>query len=135
MSRTHRPLTGARHLAVLAVVPVSLLLTACGGDAGSTTAQPSAAASGAPGGPGGGLDLQAIQECLTAAGIEVPTPNGTPPSGAPDGTPPSGAPGDGRGGGPGGGMFQSEEVQAALKACGITGPTGGPRPSTTPTIS
>jgi hypothetical protein len=84
-----------------------------------------------------------MQACLTAAGIAVPTPNGSArPSGGPrpsgtfngtpptDGTRPSGA--AGRGGL--GGLFQSAEAQAALKACGITIPTGGgARPSATAT--
>jgi len=129
----------ARPLAVLLALSGALLLSACGGgDDGTTTAAPTSSAGdtdgGAPGGPGvGGADLQKIQECLSAAGITLPTPSdgfrpptGTPPSGAPQRTPPSGAPGDG---GPGGGRFADPEVQAALKACGITVPTGRPRPS------
>jgi hypothetical protein len=138
----------SRSSAVRGPVAASVLLlalAACGGssDAAST---PSSSATGSPGanGPGGGfggVDMTAIQACLKAAGIDLPTPsggvgpsgqprptgsfNGTPPA---DGVPPSGAPG----GGAGGGMFESAEVQAALKACGITVPTGrGPRPTAT----
>src|SRR6185369_8608457 len=111
-----------------------------GGD-GTTTAAPTSAAAGndgsGRGGPGFGADFQKIQECLAAAGITLPTPSGgfrtpdgTPPSGGPQGTPPSGAPRDG-GGGFGGGRFADPKVQAALKACGITVPTGRPRTSST----
>jgi hypothetical protein len=141
--------TAAARTAV--ALPVLLLaLTACGGSSGTATA--GAAATGSPGanGPGGGFggaDFTAIQNCLTAAGISLPTPSGRPsgaarptdqprPSGTFNGTPPadgvrpSGAPD----GGFGGGMFQGADVQAALKACGIAVPTGrGARPTATPT--
>ena len=145
----------ARLIPVALALPAVLLLPACGsGDAGATNAAPTSAA--AEGGPGGrfrnGDQFQEIQECLTAAGIAVPTPSGTfrrptgtpgegftPPSGAPDGTPPSGGPGGGRGGGGFGQMFQDPQAKAALAACGITVPTGrpsgGPRPSSTPSSS
>jgi hypothetical protein len=135
----------ARSLAVPLALSGAVLLSACGGGGdGTTTAAPTSAAGdaegGARGGPGfGGEDFQKIQECLTAAGITLPTPSGTfrpptgtPPSGGPQGTPPSGAPRDGGpGGGPGAGRFADPEVQAALTACGITVPTGRPRPSGT----
>jgi hypothetical protein len=132
----------ARSLTVPLALSGALLLAACGGGGdGTTTGAPTSAAGaegGARGGPGfGGADFQKIQECLSAAGISLPTPSGgfrtpggTPPSGGPQGTPPSGAPRDG-GGGFGGGRFADPEVQAALKACGITVPTGRPRPSGT----
>jgi hypothetical protein len=135
-------MTRVRSLAVPLALCGALLLSACGGGGGgTTTAAPTSAGSaagGAGGGPGfGGADFQKIQECLTAAGITLPTPSGTfrpptgtPPSGGPDGTPPSGAPRDG-GRGFGGGRFADPEVQAALKACGITVPTGRPRPTGT----
>lgn len=115
----------------------ALTLTGCGSDdskadddTGSTTdTQPS-------GGPGGfaDVDLEAIQECLDAAGLEDVLPTDLPtdrPSDLPtdlptdlpsdfptDGTPPEGFPS----GGPGGGglqALQDPEVQAALEACGI----------------
>ena len=130
----------ARSLAVPVALSGALLPAACGGGGGTTTAAPTSAAAGNEGGdrgPGFGADFQKIQDCLTAAGITLPTPSGTfrpptgtPPSGGPEGTPPSGAPRDG-GGGFGGGRFADPKVQAALKACGITVPTGRPRPSST----
>jgi len=141
--------TTGRSNAIRAAVAAPVLLLALAGCGGSSdaTVTPAAGATGAPaaggqggGGGFGGADMTAIQDCLKAAGITVPTPNGsarpsggarpsgngTPPT---DGVRPSGAPGGGNGGG-GGGMFQSAEAQAALKACGITMPTGrGARPS------
>jgi hypothetical protein len=129
-----------------AVLPLllALSLTACGGGSSSSTsasatATPSAGPSGAPtGGPfGGGIDqaaLSKIRKCLTAAGLQdaipsnVPTgrPSGFPtdrPSGLPSGTLPSGFPSGGFG------AFADPDVQAALQACGITLPSGGPLPS------
>jgi hypothetical protein len=139
-------------LTVAALAPVLALgLTACGGSSSTATvagATPNAGATGAPGGNGqgagrgfGGADFAKMQACLKAAGIAVPTrsdfprPSGsfTRPSGAANGTPPSGAAG-GRGGGGGmGGLFSSPEAQAALKACGITVPTGRARASASAT--
>ena len=112
-------------------------LSACGSPAGSRDAPSgtsTAAAAGQRGGrDGGGAQFQAIRECLSAAGIAVPTPTARPsrvPSGAPDGgAAPSGAASDGpRAGGPrGGGIdFSDKKVQAALKACGIAAPTARP---------
>ncbi len=126
-----------------------LTLTGCGGedsDGGNDTATDTASdAGGAPsGGPGGGFDaeqLEEIQDCLKAAGLEDKFPTG--PSGAPSDLPsdfptdlPSGAPSDfpsdlpsdfptdlGTGGpGAGAGVFQEPEVQEALQACGIDVP-------------
>lgn len=124
--------------------PVLLLaLAGCGGSSGTATSATSAATpTAAPGAGGpGGVDFAAIQACLTAAGISVPTPSGMPsgqprPSGSFNGTPPADGvpPSGGPGAGGGADMFQSEEAQAALKACGITMPTGrGARPSVTAT--
>lgn len=125
--------------AIGAVSLVGLLaLTGCGskdGGTGGATATDSATAPA--GGPGGFYSdqLAAIQQCLTAAGLEdkIPEmPTGTPtdlPTDLPtDGTPPSGAP-DG-----GFGAFQDEDVQAALTACGIDlpgRPTGAPTDAST----
>lgn len=151
-----RWLAGVAALALLAGGTV----TACGSGSSSvsTPTTPATMASGqagAPGGPGGmdSTQLAAIQKCLTAAGISLPTPpggqgGGTPPSGAPSGaptgsagSPPAGSAGDppsgGQGGpgGAGGGMFSDAKVVAALKACGITIPTGGPRGAGTASAS
>ncbi|WP_322751772.1 MULTISPECIES: hypothetical protein [unclassified Frankia] len=65
-----------------------------------------------------------IQECLTKAGIGAPTP---PANG--NGTPPTAIPSAGARGNP----AEGAEVQAALKACGITMPTGMPPTGTLPT--
>jgi hypothetical protein len=141
-----------KAFAVTAFGPaLALSLVACGGgSSGSTTAAststPNASATGAPGTAGAGragvagADFTKIQACLSAAGISLPTRSGAPrASGAAGGTPPSGAvrptggTGGGNGAGAGGGLFASAQVQAALKACGITVPTGGGRPTVTPT--
>ena len=123
------------------------------GATATTTAAPQATTSQSRGQAGapGGFDpavIQQMQTCLQAAGITMPsapsgvpgggfTPGATPPSGAtpgPDGgftpgaTPPSGANAGPGGGGPGGGgMFNTPEAKAALKACGITVPTNPAR--------
>lgn len=121
----------------------ALTLTGCGSEDSpatddptdsTTAAQPSGAApSGGPGGPGG-IDFDAIRECLDAAGLDDALPSDLPtgrPSDLPtdlpsdfptDGTSPdlpSGAP-DG-GGAVGGGLqaLQDPDVQAALRACGV----------------
>jgi hypothetical protein len=126
----HRPM--CRSVAVAAVLGV-LTLTACGSDDGDAqsaddtaqTDQPTGVPSGAPGGPGlGNVDFEAIQECLTAAGLDdvmptdIPTdmPTDMPTDFPTDGTPPSGFPSDGPGAM---GALQDPEVQAALEACGI----------------
>lgn len=146
--------TRSRVVRSAIVVPVMVLaLAACGGsEDAATTAAASATATGGPGGGGGGgMDFTAMQACLTAAGIEVTLPTGmasggSRPSGTFNGTPSAGdsTPGArpsgtaGGGGGDGGGMseiFESDEAQAALKACGITVPTGGSQPSTSATAS
>jgi hypothetical protein len=126
------------------------VLTACGGSGGAATSTASAtsstasSASGAAN-AGGGDFLQdpQVQACLKAAGISVPTgagsrptgsfPSGARPSGSFTGQPPSGLPSgipSGAGGAGGGFGAQATEIQAALKACGITvsagnGPGGG----------
>ena len=140
----------------VAITPAALLLVLAGCGGSDSTVTPASSATGSPGaqggpggGPGGGADFAAIQACLKAAGIAVPTPNGSarPSGGArPSGTDvprPSGSarPSGGRGGGfGGGGMFESAEAQAALKACGLTVPTGrgnapGPSGTAAPTAT
>jgi hypothetical protein len=141
------------HPAATALLITSVLLAGCGGGSGSasgaatstaastaSSGRPSGGAGGAFGGPGGfdAATLQKITACLSAAGISVPsfsarpiptgTAGGARPTGLPSGGPPSGAPTGGQGGGPGG-LFGSAAAQAALKACGITVPTGRPAPS------
>ena len=136
---------------VVATAIGALTLTGCGSEdspatddpADSTTAaQPSGATpSGGPGGLGG-IDFDAIRECLDAAGLDDALPSDLPtgrPSDLPtnlpsdfptdfptDGTPPAGLPSGGpEGGGPDGGSLQAlqePDVQAALKACGIQVP-------------
>lgn len=111
-------------------------LAACGGAASSgTSPSGTSAATSAGQGPqngsegGDGSQFAAIQKCLAAAGISVPTPPPA-PSGAPTGAPTGGP------GGPGS-PFSDAKVIAALKACGINVPTGapgagpGPAPTTT----
>ena len=121
-----------------ALLASALMLTACSSsDPGTTT---TTAATPAPTAPAAGqlrpagVDFQKINECLQAAGIDVPSgmptdrPSGMPtdrPSGMPTDFPsnmPSGMGAPGQGGGPAG-AFNDPEAQAALKACGIELPT------------
>ncbi|NLT56977.1 MAG: hypothetical protein GXX79_20935 [Actinomycetales bacterium] len=135
---------------------VVALLGACGGseDSGATTS-PGQGAPGEAGGPGGpgDMDMAAVQSCLEAAGIDLPTPTGTrrpegsrtrPPEGSGTRPPrPTGSmtrsPGQGGPGGDGGmfALFQRDDVKTALQACGITVPTPGGRPrgSASPTTT
>lgn len=125
---------------------IAAALTACGGSEPSNTdaATPSAAAvTGGAAARGGRFDqaeMQKIRDCLSAAGISMPTPSGglrtfnpsDRPSDLsarprPSGSPSGGFRGEGRG------LFSDPEVRAALEACGITLPTG--RPTGSPTGS
>lgn len=127
MNRT-RTAIGAVSLAAL------LALTACGGDdsdgGDETATDPTSEVSGRPGGFDTG-QLEEIQACLEAAGLEDKMPTGQ-PSGMPTDLPsdfptdlptdmPTDMPSDFGSGGPGGGMgaLQDPEVQEALEACGI----------------
>ena len=128
-----------------ALLASALMLTACSGsDPGATapaaTPAPTAPATGQP--RPAGVDFQKINDCLQAAGIDVPSgmpsnlpsgmltdrPSGMPtdrPSGMPTDVPsnmPSGMGAPGQRGGPAG-AFNDPEAQAALKACGIDLPT------------
>ena len=138
MQSSIRPLLAAGAPAVLV-----LSLAACG----SSSSGASAPASGVPSPtsrPGGGSQqfqqfqqFQQIRDCLTAAGISVPTPsgrpaNGTPPTGMPGRLPPSARP-SGALDGQGGTFFRSKKVRAALKACGLAVPTARPTAPPTPT--
>lgn len=106
-----------------AFLPVALVLavavaTACGGSASGThAAAPSNGAASRP--VISAADRAKIQQCLTAAGISVPQApgGGTRLSGSPR---PGFTPGTNGAGG--GGLFQSPQVQQALKACGIALP-------------
>ena len=132
-------MTLSKTIALVAVLG-ALTLSACGSESEGDTGQDGGSASSAPsGGPGGfaDVDFEAIQECLSAAGLEDVLPTDLPtdmptdrptdvptdrPSDFPtDGTPPEGFPSGGPGGGPGGGLaaLQDPDVQAALEACGI----------------
>jgi hypothetical protein len=149
MSRS-RISSRSKAVTVTVLGPVlAFSLVACGGGSSGSTASaatPKTSATGAPGGGGrggfGGADFTKIQACLKAAGITLPTRSGFPrPSGSfsprarPSGVRPSGVrPSGGNFRGGAGGQFASPQVQAALKACGITIPTGGARrPNATPT--
>lgn len=135
--RTARTTGTAARLSALALAAL-LVLTGCGGEDETVIDTSSAGAEGA-GFAGGGMDeeqLEKIQACLEAAGLEDAMPTDRPedrPEGLPSGAPserPSGVPSDlpddlpsdftpGAGGGPGGGWFSDPEVQEALDACGI----------------
>ncbi len=152
MTVLHLPASRALRLAAIGLAAATGL-AACGGSSGSpATVTPSgAAATGTPGAAGRGFnsaEFQKIQECLTAAGISLPTRTGGFPTGRPTDRP-SGSPsarftgprpsGSGRVGGFGG-EFSDPTVRAALQACGIALPTrpagagglsGGPAPTAT----
>jgi hypothetical protein len=131
-----------RTLTVAVLGPVlAISLAACGGSSsGSTSAAATPTARPTGGFRGNGAnsaEFAKIQSCLSAAGISLPTrsnfprPSGTATGPRPTGVRPSGGyggvrPSGGRGFG-GGGQFANKKVQAALKACGITIPTGRPR--------
>ena len=159
----------ATRAVAVATVPVSVLaLAACGGSSaggdGAAAAAPAASsaadgggapdAEGMPGGGRGGFDSEQfaqIRDCLSAAGISVPTPTARPDftpgagytprpgmTGRPTARPtdvPTGAPGAGGRGGFGGGIgaiLQDPTAQAAIKACGLEVPSFGPRDGASP---
>ncbi len=112
--------------------------SATAGSTASSSAGVSAAGPYRSGQAGRGMFNDAkVQACLKAAGIAVPTFRR--PSGAPTGSPPSGArptggfPTGARRSGAGFGGTQSTQFRTALKACGITLPTGGRYPGRTGT--
>ncbi|MCW2529357.1 MAG: hypothetical protein JWM76_4217 [Pseudonocardiales bacterium] len=140
----------------VALAASTLGLVACGGKSGSSTASTTSAAASASGsasasngGRAGGrfgeiYSDPKVQACLKAAGITVPTAaarpsgsfTGTRPSNFPSGERPSNFPSGARpsGAGAGGGFgnsAESEKIQAALKACGITLPTRTGQPTGT----
>ena len=143
MSHLTRPLPLGRTLIAIVLLVAVLSLAACGGSPSTGSSAAPAASSAPSGGPQGGPQgnreqLTKIISCLKAAGLKVPDlpsgmPSGGPPSGSPRGgmpsndAPPSGAPSSRPGGrGPGGIDFTDPKVRAALKACGITVPSGQP---------
>ena len=133
----------ARTVIGAATLSALLLLTGCGSDnasSGDTTSaaeeSPDTQAGGPAGGQPGGFDagqIEKINECLEAAGLDVALPTDVPtdvPTERPTDLPkdfdpesmdpedlPEGMPTDGPGGAFG--AMQDPEVQAALKACGI----------------
>ena len=149
-----------------AVLIAAAALSACGGGGTTTTAAATSTPTGTrSGGRFDAAQFQRIQQCLTAAGISIPTPSGGFRTDRPNGTF-TGRPNasgtftrrpnasgtftrrPGATGGPGGafrGMFNDPKVRAALQACGITLPTrppgggngngGGGGPTSSPTPS
>ena len=148
MSRISRRLTLDRTLIATVLLVAAISTVACGGSPSTGSPAAPASSSAPSGGPqGGGFQgnreqFTKIISCLRAAGLEVPDlpsgipsgmPSGSPPSGFPgggvpsDGVPPSGAPTSRPSGrGFGGIDFTDPKVQAALKVCGITVPSGQP---------
>ncbi len=114
-------------LPALALATAGLVVTACG----ASHASPTQASTPVPTSTAAGrqAEFAKIQQCLQQAGLSVPGPR---PSGVPQGDPSAQpSPGQfgpargGRGGG-GAGRFNDPQVQAALKKCGITPPSGPP---------
>ena len=138
----------ARAATVGAVLAAAALVAGCSAGSaaapaasGPTTA-PGAGPTGAPGGGPGGQNPQqfaAIRQCLQAAGIPLPSIDPSrrfSPGARPSGSPrprPTGS--DGQRGGRR--LFADPATRAALKACGITIPTGGfgPRRSGVPSAN
>lgn len=131
-----------RSLAAV-LVTAAFLVSACGGgESDDSTATDSGTPSGAQGRPTGmpsfdPSQLENIQKCLDAAGIEIDIPTDTPtdmPSDFPTDMPtdmptdfpsdmPTDFPTDGAQGGLGS-LFSSPEAREALEACGIESPSG-----------
>ena len=123
-------------MAGLASVPAAPQATASSGpSAAPASSQPSPppGGAGAPGGIPAGGDFAKVQQCLQAAGLTLPTGSFARPSGSfapPSGALPSGfAPGGSFAPPAGAGALNDPNVQAALKACGISLPGGAPAPS------
>ena len=126
-----------RRIILPTLVVVAAIAAAACGSAG-TTAAPAAstpAASAPAGAPDGSFDFAKIQQCLTAAGIALPSggsfalpSGGIPPRPTGSFAPPSGSFAPPSGGFPGGRLNDSAAL-AALQACGIVLPNA---PSTNP---
>lgn len=117
-----------RSILATLVVVAAIAAGACG--PGGTTAAPAAsapAASAPAGAPDGSFDFAKIQECLTAAGIALPSGGSfaLPSGGIP--RQPSGSFAPPSGGIPGGG-FNDPAMVAALEACGIALPSAPANP-------
>jgi hypothetical protein len=121
--KTTRTTIGAAALTCL------LVLSGCGDKESAKdvlkTATPSAATDEQGGGRSTAVraQMEKIQECLKAAGLEDKLPKGGPtdrPTDMPAQPPSGGSAGAPQGGGPG--AMQDPEVQKALKACGIDMP-------------
>jgi hypothetical protein len=124
-------------VSTLAVAATSLGLVACGGSSNSTT---TVQAGG--GGARAAFSDPKVAACLKQHGVTVPTgrrgqggsggrPSGTTPVAPPSttGTNPQRPPGaTGRRGFPGANSAQFQKLRAAMKACGVTVPNGGPGP-------
>lgn len=123
------------HIVLGVALAASFLLAGCGPEStkaasttSSTTSTSSETSTSDKQGPGGNSEqFEEIQACLKKAGLEDKLPqrreksdSSERPSAPPSGEPPAGGPqgADGKAGGP----FADEEVQAALKACGIEVP-------------
>jgi hypothetical protein len=123
------PRTSLRRVGAAVAVPVAVLVLAgCGGGSNAAAAAaPTASPTGGPGGFRNGQEFQKIRECLTAAGISVPTPSFTRTGPRPTYTGPRPTrTGDRNFRGGGFSMFNDPKVKAALAACGIALPTGRP---------
>jgi hypothetical protein len=110
------------------LVVAAMATAACGSGGATATPAASAPAASAPaGGPGGNFDFAKIQECLTAAGIALPSGGSfaLPSGGIPQR--PSGSFSPPSGGFPGGGLNDPATV-AALEACGIALPGASANP-------
>ena len=133
-----------RKLAPLVLAGSALvLLTGCNSSSSSSTdtstpTTSSTAAAGSPSTAPSGLPSDAqgqfakIQECLSAAGIDLPAPS------LPAGATPGGSFSPPAGGAAGGGQLNDPKVKAALEACGLSlpsGPPGGGNPSASPPSS
>ena len=134
MLTTHQ-LAHRGSVATVATIAI-LTLAACGNSTfANSTASPPAPTAVIPSGAPSNLQGQfaKIQECLSAAGIDIKAPGGNVPSGGPTGAPPTGPrPTDGSFAPPAGagqGGLQDPKVKAALEACGISLPG---RPGATP---
>lgn len=114
-----------RRVLVIPLLATALAVTGCGSSGETKTPKskstPTARPSGAP-----SMDAsqaKAIQKCLKAAGLGSDLPAGM-PTGQPNGGTPPEMPTEGAGRGSGNGP-DMQQLQEALKACGLTLPGPG----------